>query len=58
MYLEIFDRIGRSRGMKNKGNEIDYESVIELVVRDIRNAKVGRYTFDRVEEVGQPDETE
>lgn len=57
-YLEIFDQIGRSRGMKNKGNEIDYESVIELVVRDIRNAKVGRYTFDRVEEVGQPDETE
>ncbi|GGA96766.1 ribosome biogenesis GTPase YlqF [Macrococcus hajekii] len=50
-YLTIFDQIGLSRGMKNKGNEIDYESVIELVVRDIRNAKIGRYTFDRVEEL-------
>ncbi len=39
--------------MKNKGGEVDYESVIELVIREIRNAKFGRYTFDRVDELNQ-----
>ncbi|TDM04042.1 ribosome biogenesis GTPase YlqF [Macrococcus carouselicus] len=57
-YIDIFDAIGMSRGMKNKGNEIDYESVVELVVREIRNAKVGRYTFDRVKELESTDEAE
>lgn len=50
-YIEIFDAIGLSRGLKNKGSEIDYESVVELVVREIRNAKVARLTFDRLEDL-------
>ncbi len=52
-YIQLFDAIGKSRGMKNKGGEVDYESVIELVIREIRNAKFGRYTFDRVDELNQ-----
>ncbi|MEE1107383.1 ribosome biogenesis GTPase YlqF [Macrococcoides canis] len=47
-YLEVFDAIGRSRGLKLKGNEIDYESVVELIIRDIRNEKIGKYTFDHI----------
>lgn len=50
-YIEIFNAIGISRGLKNKGSEIDYESVVELVVREIRNAKVARLTFDRLEDL-------
>lgn len=29
-----------------KGNEVDYESVIELIINDMRNAKIGTYCFD------------
>lgn len=47
-YIEVFDAIGRSRGLKLKGNEIDYESVVELIIRDIRNEKIGKYTFDHI----------
>lgn len=39
-YIEVFDAIGKSRGLKLKGNEIDYESVVELIIRDIRNEKL------------------
>ena len=30
------------------GNEVDYEQVTNRVVYDIRNGKIGRYTFDEV----------
>ncbi|MCU5746726.1 ribosome biogenesis GTPase YlqF [Staphylococcus sp. SQ8-PEA] len=49
--LEWFDAIGRRRGLLQKGNEVDYEAVIELIIYDIRNAKIGTYTFDVVKEV-------
>ena len=29
-----------------KGNEVDYEAVIELIINDVRNAKIGTYCFD------------
>ncbi|MCE4956763.1 ribosome biogenesis GTPase YlqF [Macrococcoides caseolyticum] len=48
-YIDVFDAIGKSRGMKLRGNEIDYESVIELIIRDIRNEKIGKYTFDTLD---------
>ncbi|OFO40108.1 ribosome biogenesis GTPase YlqF [Staphylococcus sp. HMSC070D05] len=44
--LEWFDAIGRRRGLLQKGNEVDYEAVIELIVNDVRNAKIGTYCFD------------
>ncbi|MDJ1153897.1 ribosome biogenesis GTPase YlqF [Macrococcus caseolyticus] len=55
-YIEIFDAIGRSRGLKLKGNEIDYESVVELIIRDIRNEKIGKYTFDHISMLEVDDE--
>ena len=30
-------------GIVTKGNEVDYESVIELIINDMRNAKIGTY---------------
>ncbi len=44
--LEWFDAIGRKRGLLQRGNEVDYEAVIELIINDIRNAKIGAYCFD------------
>ena len=44
--LEWFDAIGRRRGLLQKGNEVDYEAVIELIINDVRNAKIGTYCFD------------
>ncbi len=44
--IEWFDAIGRKRGLLRRGSEIDYEAVIELIVYDIRNAKIGTYCFD------------
>lgn len=47
--VEIYEAIGRMRGLKAGGNEINYEAVTDRIIYDIRNAKIGRYTFDRVE---------
>lgn len=44
--IDWFDAIGRKRGLIQKGNEVDYEAVIELIINDIRNAKIGTYCFD------------
>ncbi|HDJ2904099.1 TPA: ribosome biogenesis GTPase YlqF [Staphylococcus aureus] len=44
--LAWFDAIGKKRGLIRRGNEIDYEAVIELIIYDIRNAKIGNYCFD------------
>ncbi|MCC4722058.1 ribosome biogenesis GTPase YlqF [Salinicoccus sp. RF5] len=48
--VEVFDAIGRSRGLKAGGNEINYEAVTNRLIYDIRNGKIGRYTFDMAEE--------
>ena len=49
--LEWFDAIGRRRGLLQKGNEVDYEAVIELLINDLRNAKMGTYCFDLYSEM-------
>ncbi|MBU0437413.1 ribosome biogenesis GTPase YlqF [Staphylococcus succinus] len=49
--IEWFDAIGRRRGMLRRGNEIDYEAVIDLIIHEVRNAKIGTYTFDIVNEM-------
>ena len=46
--IDIYDAIGRSRGLKISGNEINYEAVTDKVIYDIRNGKIGRYTLDKV----------
>ena len=49
--LDWFDAIGRRRVLLQKGNEVDYESVIELIINDMRNAKIGTYCFDILKEM-------
>ena len=49
--LEWFDAIGRRRGLLQRGNEVDYEAVIELIINDVRNAKIGTYSFDLYSEM-------
>lgn len=49
--LDWFDAIGRRRGLLQKGNEVDYESVIELIINDMRNAKIRTYCFDILKEM-------
>lgn len=51
--LEWFDAIGRRRGLLQKGNEVDYEAVIELIIYEIRNAKIGTYCFDIYKEMNR-----
>ena len=38
------------------GNEINYEAVTEKVIYDIRNAKIGRYTLDKVSDFDGDDQ--
>ena len=50
--LEVtFDHIGNLRRAYSNGTEIDYDKVAELIVRDIRNLRLGRLTFDFVSDI-------
>ena len=46
--VELFDAIGEKRGCKMAGGLIDYDKVAELVIREIRQEKLGRLTFDKI----------
>ena len=45
-YTENYEIIGRKRGCIIKGNEVDYNKVSTLIVRDLRNGYLGGVTFD------------
>ncbi|AYU55058.1 ribosome biogenesis GTPase YlqF [Staphylococcus debuckii] len=49
--LEWFDAIGRRRGALQRGNEVDYETVIDLIINDMRNGKLGTHSFDIYKEM-------
>ncbi|PZX07955.1 ribosome biogenesis GTPase A [Psychrobacillus insolitus] len=50
--LEVtFDHIGNLRRAYSNGTEIDYDKVAELIVRDVRNLRLGRLTFDFVSDI-------
>lgn len=49
--VEIYDKVGASRGLKMSGNEINYEAVTLRIIYDIRQGKIGNYTFDKVEDL-------
>src|SRR5699024_1944032 len=54
--IDLYDAIGASRGLKMSGNEINYEAVTNKVIYDIRNAKIGRYTLDKVSDFDGDDQ--
>jgi ribosome biogenesis GTPase A len=43
----VFDTIGLRRGCLMRGNEIDYDKVINIIINDIKNGLVKGITFDR-----------
>ena len=48
--IENMDIIGRRRGCLLKGNEIDYDKVMNIVMNDLKSGIIKNITFERVEE--------
>ncbi|UOY93658.1 ribosome biogenesis GTPase YlqF [Ectobacillus sp. JY-23] len=44
--VELFDEIGKRRGCLMGGGMIDYDKTAELVLRELRAGKIGRFTFE------------
>ena len=45
--LDIYEVIGRRRNCLLKGNQIDYDRVVNLVLFDLRHNKLGAMSYDR-----------
>ena len=45
--LDIYEVIGRKRNCLLKGNQIDYDRVVNLVLFDLRHNKLGAMSYDR-----------
>ena len=43
-----YDIIGKKRGCLISGGEVDYDKVSSLIIRDLREGKLGKVTFDEV----------
>lgn len=43
-----YDKIGRKRGCIISGGEIDYDKVSNLIIKDLKEGKLGKVTFDEV----------
>ena len=48
---ELFELIGRKRGMLISGGEIDTERTSNMLLDEFRSLKIGRITLDRLEEI-------
>lgn len=47
---KIFDIIGENKGCISRNGETDYDKVTELIIRDIRNEKLGPLSLERPED--------
>jgi ribosome biogenesis GTPase A len=45
-YSEAYEVIGRKRGCIIRGNEVDYNKVSQIIIKDLREGYLGRVTFD------------
>ena len=45
--LTVYEAIGRNRGFKSKGGEIDYERTAYMILDEFRAGKIARISFDR-----------
>ena len=45
--VEVYDTIGKKRGCLISGGEIDYDRVVDVIIRDFNNNSFGNITFDR-----------
>jgi ribosome biogenesis GTPase A len=46
---KVFNDIGLRRGCLKKGNEIDYDRVIDLFLHDFRHMQFGKIILDRID---------
>ncbi|MFN7250861.1 MAG: ribosome biogenesis GTPase YlqF [Anaerobacillus sp.] len=47
--IELFDAIGRNRGLLMSGGYIDYDKAAELILREFRSCKIGKISLERPE---------
>lgn len=45
-YTDAYELIGRKRGCIIRGNEVDYNKVSNLIIKDLREGYLGKVTFD------------
>ena len=45
-FSEAYEVIGRKRGCILKGNEVDYDKVSNLIIKDLKEGYLGKVTFD------------
>ena len=45
-YSDVYDVIGRRRGCVVRGNEVDYDKVSNLIIKDLQEGYLGKVTFD------------
>ena len=45
--VDILDKIGKNIGAI-RGGETDYEKVYATIIRDLKEGRIGKVTFDRV----------
>ena len=45
-FTDAYEVIGRKRGCILRGNEVDYDKVSALIVRDLNEGHLGKVTFD------------
>lgn len=46
--IPTYDIIGKKRGCIISGGEIDYDKVSNIIIKDLREGKLGKVTFDEV----------
>ncbi|OIJ17816.1 ribosome biogenesis GTPase YlqF [Anaerobacillus alkalidiazotrophicus] len=51
--VEIFDEIGKNRGLLISGGYIDYDKAAELILREFRSCKIGKISLERPEKSTQ-----
>lgn len=44
--VEVLDKIGKDRGCLMKGQEIDYDKVYNIILKELRNGTIGKVTLD------------
>ena len=45
-YTDAYEYIGRKRGCLVRGNEVDYNKVSNIIIKDLRDGYLGKVTFD------------
>ncbi|MCA0969160.1 ribosome biogenesis GTPase YlqF [Halobacillus litoralis] len=47
--MDAFDHIGRKRGCLESGGKINFEKVSDVIIQDLRSAKIGLVSFEKPE---------